>query len=174
MALKTPVIYDSDRRGKPKAAGDSLKVGGTGYIRIGSVPIVDDGGNTSASVLSNQTVIKHTSSASPQTRKMYVMFQIPGDFASFPSNNLVIDVYQNGTPTSFTLKAIRSSNGTVDAGVNAVDIKSTAANDTFQTKTNTMSGTYAAGDHVVLEFISIANLNKINGFGRISIAYNRN
>ena len=113
-----------------------------------------------------------TSGTASQDYDIVYEFIIPTDFASFSASALSIAVRSNdyaGNP--LTISMYDGSNS-VDAGVSAADIKP-SANDTWQTKTDTPTASYSAGDicHILIHMGNDEANNTID-VAKLKLTYN--
>jgi len=78
-----------------------------------------------------------------------------------------LTVRRSGASDSLTAKLYK--NGVIDAGVNGVSIIATA-DVTYETKTITPTGTYSAGDELLLRITAINDNNESQRIANINIA----
>ena len=118
------------------------------------VPFPDGGGNSGILALyhdntNHRDYGRWTSGSATQDYDFTREIKLPTDFVSFPTNALSIDIRSNDKIGNVNTISLFIAAGTVDAGISSGDI-SPSVNDIWETKTDTPTGAYAAGDWIHL------------------------
>lgn len=113
-----------------------------------------------------------TSGTATQDYDVLYEFLIPTDFASFSADALSIMTRSNDNAGNVITISMYDGANSVDAGISSADIKPNADN-TWQTKTDTPTATYAAGDkcHILIHLGNDEASNTID-FSSLKLTYN--
>jgi len=123
-------------------------------LPVGDATVYADGAANAGVVTENHDNTNHrnflrwTSSTATQDIDFVWEFKLPSDFASFGTDALSIGVRTNDRAANLMTIFMYQADGTVDSGINGANIIPTGADDTWETKTDTPAGTYAASDAV--------------------------
>ena len=136
-------------------SGGGAGGGASGLALFSGVPYADGAANSGVMTENYDSVnklnfIRWTSASATQDYNYRIAFMIPSGFRAFPANAVSIGVRTNDKDNNVITMTMIDGAGNADAGINGVSLLP-SANDTWQTKTDTPTATYTAGDWCAID-----------------------
>lgn len=124
----------------------------------------------SVDTAAGRILAEHQGLGLAQIGNLFAVKDLPDDFMRFETNALVVITRRNGATTLLTISL--SVDGSLDATINAVDIKPTA-NLTYEERQLTPGTVYTKGDKLMIQIISQASALQANQIASLKMFYTR-